>query len=319
MRDELAEKSEKVKELNKARADIERMKREADELRQRVELETEQRVTERLNNERERIRKEEEGRSSLQLAEREKIIDQLKDQLSEAQRKAEQGSSQLQGEVMELAIEDWLAQEFPLDTIEEIKKGVQGADCVQIVNSRQHQNCGTIYYESKRAKNFSPAWIEKFKADIRDRNADIGVLVTAAMPPGMARMGLKDGIWICSFEEFKGLSAVLRQSLVTLHDAVAAEDNKGDKMVMLYGFLTSNEFRMQIEAIVEGFTQMKTELDSEKRAMQSIWKKREKQIDKVLLNTNHMYSSIRGIAGSAIQAVPQFELPAPDEDDPAAD
>ncbi|MGB5472074.1 MAG: DUF2130 domain-containing protein, partial [Gammaproteobacteria bacterium] len=162
---------------------------------------------------------------------------------------------------------------------------------------------------------FQPAWIEKFKADIRERNANIGVLVSEVMPSDMDRMGLRDGIWICTFEEFKGLCTVLRESIIELSRAITTQENKGEKMGMLYDFLTSNEFRLQIEAIVEGFTQMQTDLESEKRSMQGIWKKREKQIQKVLLNTNHMYHSIRGIAGSAIQAVPLLELDREEEDE----
>jgi hypothetical protein len=215
---------------------------------------------------------------------------------------------QLQGEVMELAIEEWLASNFPLDTIDEIKKGANGADCLQIVNTREVQNCGTIYYESKRTKAFSTNWIEKFKNDIRAKKVNLGVLVTEVMPSGMDRMGFKDGIWICTFEEFKGLSAVLRQSLIQVSQAVQSQENKGDKMEMLYDFLTSNEFRLQMEVITEGFTQMQADLSSEKRAMQRIWSQREKQIDKVINNTVHMYGSIRGIAGNAVQTVKALEL-----------
>ena len=140
-------------------------------------------------------------------------------------------------------------------------------------------------------------------------------MVTETMPADMDRVGQKDGIWICSFEEFKGLCVVLRESLINLSNALVTQENKGEKMGMLYDFLTSNEFRLQIEAIVEGFTQMKSDLESEKRSIQGIWKKREKQIEKVLLNTNYMYSSIKGIAGSAIQSVPQLELPPGDDSD----
>ena len=229
-------------------------------------------------------------------------------------RKQEQGSMQLQGEVQELAIEEWLATHFPLDTIEEIKKGARGGDCIQIVNTRERQNCGTIYYESKRTKDFQPTWIEKFKADIRDKGANIGVLVTEVMPSDLDRMGLKDGIWICDYDEFKGLCTVLRESIVQISMAVSSQENKGDKMHMLYDYLTSNTFLMQIEAIVEGFTQMKIDLDSEKRAMQRIWKQREKQIDKVTFNTIDMHGSIRGIAGNAVQSVKALELPGEDSE-----
>lgn len=220
---------------------------------------------------------------------------------------------QLQGEVQELAIEEWLASHFPLDTIEEIRKGVRGGDCIQTVHTRNQQNCGTIYYESKRTKDFQPSWIEKFKADIRDKGANVGVLVTEVMPSDMERMGLKDGIWICTFDEFKGLCTVLRESIIQLSTALVSQENRGDKMHLLYDFLTSNTFRMQVEAIVEGFSQMKADLESEKRSMQRIWKQREKQIEKVITNTIDMYGSIKGIAGNAVQDVKALELPGADE------
>lgn len=226
------------------------------------------------------------------------------------QRKQAQGSMQLQGEVQELAIEEWLSTQFPLDTIEEIKKGVRGADCIQVVNTRTVQNCGKIYYESKRTKDFQPGWIEKFKADMRDKEADVGVLVTEAMPSDMDRMGLRDGVWVCSFGEFKGLCAVLRESVIQLSKVAISQEGKGDKMHMLYDFLTSNTFRMQVEAIVEGFSQMKSDLEREKNSMQRIWKQREKQIDKVVTNTIDMYGSIKGIAGNAVQSVKALELDA---------
>lgn len=311
----LKEKSEQVKALNTVKSHIERLKREKDELRGVIEAESEKKLSQILNDEKEKIKKREFERAQLKISEKETVIDQLNTKLKEAQRKAEQGSMQLQGEVQELAIEEWLQSQFPLDTIEPIKKGARGGDCIQIVNTRVKQHCGQIYFESKRTKGFQPSWIEKFKADIRERGADIGVLVTQVLPSDMDRMGMKDGIWICTFEEFKGLCVVLRDSIIRVSHVVSNQDNKGEKMTMLYTFLTSNEFRMQVEGIVEGFTQMQTDLASEKRAMQSIWKKREKQIEKVLLNTNHMYSAIKGIAGQAIQPVQLLELPTGDPDD----
>ena len=313
LQSELDEKSVRLRELNKLSAEMERLKREKEELRDVLEAESQKKLTAMLSEERNKIRQSEEQKTLLKITEREQVIEQLKQQLNEAQRKAEQGSMQLQGEAQELVIEDYLTVTFPLDTIEEIKKGAHGADCLQIVNTRTRSNCGSIYYESKRAKNFSPAWIEKFKHDIREKGADMGVLVTAAMPSDMERMGLREGVWICTFEEFRGLSAVLRESLIRLDQAVSSQENRGDKMDMLYDYLTGNEFRMQVEAIVEGFTQMQADLESEKRAMQGIWKKREKQIRKVLLNTTHMHSSVKGIAGSAVQNVPMLELQGDDD------
>ncbi len=312
MQEELAIKSEQVKELNRTKTEVERLRREKNEMRDTIEAELGKRMNDQLAEARTRIQKAADEKAQMRLSEKENVIEQLKNQLQEAQRKAEQGSMQLQGEVQELAIEEWLRESFPLDTIGEIKKGARGADCLHTVNTRTRQNCGSIYYESKRTKDFQPGWIEKFKTDMRAKGATIGVIVTEAMPRDMDRLGQRDGVWICSFDEFKGLSAVLRESVVQISNAVVAQENRGDKMTMLYDYLTSNEFRMQIEAIVEGFVQMKADLESEKRAMEGIWKKREKQIDKVLLNTTHMHGSIRGIAGAAIPTVPLLGF-APDE------
>ena len=309
LREDLDEKSSKIKELNKTTVEFEKLKREKDELEESIKAQSEKDLNQKIIEERAKIRKEEADKNELKLKEIEKRLEDQTKLTDEMRRKQEQGSMQTQGEVQELAIEEWLAKKFPLDTIQEIKKGERGADCLQIIHTHANQNCGSIYYESKRTKSFQLSWIEKFKADIREKNANIGVLVTEAMPADMDRMGLKEGIWICSFDEFKALCEVLRESIIQISGAIATQENKGEKMGMLYDFLTSNEFRLQIEAIVEGFTQMKTDLEKEQRSMASMWKKREKQIDKVLLNTTYMYGSIKGIAGNAIQTVSLLELP----------
>jgi hypothetical protein len=308
MEKELSEKSEKLRDLSKMEGEIAKLQREKLEMKEAIEAAAQKQLNETLTIEREKIRKQEDDKNELKFASLNKQLEEQKKLTEEMKRKQEQGSMQLQGEVMELAIEEWLASQFPLDTIDEIKKGANGADCLQIVNTRELQNCGSIYYESKRTKAFQPAWIEKFKNDIRVKKANLGVLVTEVLPNGMDRMGLKDGIWICTYEEFKGLSGVLRQSLIQIGQAVQSQENKGDKMAMLYDFLTSNEFHLQMEGIVEGFTQMQTDLNAEKRSMQRIWSQREKQIDKVIANAINMYGSIRGIAGNAVQTIKALEL-----------
>ena len=308
MEKELSEKSEKLRELSKTQAELAKVQREKLEMKEAMEAENQIKLNESLNVEREKIRKQEDDKNELKFAALQKRLDDQMKLTEEMKRKQEQGSMQLQGEVMEQAIEEWLASQFPLDTIDEIKKGASGADCLQIVNTRELQNCGTIYYESKRTKAFQATWIEKFKNDIREKNANLGVLVTEVLPNGMERMGMKEGIWICTFEEFKGLSAVLRETIIRVSQAVQNQENKGDKMTMLYDFLTSNQFHLQMEGIVEGFTQMQDDLNKEKRAMQSIWKQREKQIDKVINNAVNMHGAIRGIAGNAVQSIKALEL-----------
>lgn len=175
---ELDEKTNQIKELNRTKAEIEKLKREKSEIRELLEVELQQKLSTQLGEERLKIQKLEQEKNELKFRELAKQLEDQKKLTDDMKRKQEQGSMQLQGEIQELAIEEWLMSAFPLDTIDEIKKGTRGGDCMQIVNTRLRQNCGKIYYESKRTKDFQPTWIEKFKDDIRDRNANIGVLVT---------------------------------------------------------------------------------------------------------------------------------------------
>ncbi|AFI06471.1 DUF2130 domain-containing protein [Helicobacter cetorum] len=308
LKKELDEKSKQVQELHQKEAEIERLKRENNEAESKLKAENEKRLNEKLILERERIQKALHEENELRFKQKEEQLEILKNELRNAQRKAELSSQQLQGEVQELAIEEFLKEKFPLDCIEEVKKGQRGGDCIQVVHTNEFQNCGKIYYESKRTKEFQKTWIEKLKSDMREIGADVGVIVSEVLPKEMQRMGLVQGVWVCSFEEFKGLSAVLREGVIKVSLAKRSQENKSDKMSLLYHYLTSSEFVMQVEAIVEGFSQMKADLESEKRSMARIWKSREKQIEKVLDNTINMYGSIKGIAGNAIGQVKALEL-----------
>ncbi|RVY59997.1 DUF2130 domain-containing protein [Helicobacter pylori] len=305
---ELDEKSKQVQELHQKEAEIERLKRENNEAESRLKAENEKKLNEKLEMEREKIEKALHEKNELKFKQQEEQLEMLRNELKNAQRKAELSSQQLQGEVQELAIEEFLRQKFPLDCIEEIKKGQRGGDCIQVVHTREFQNCGKIYYESKRTKEFQKAWVEKLKSDMREIGADVGVIVSEALPKEMERMGLFEGVWVCSFEEFKGLSAVLREGVIQVGLAKKSQENKGDKVNLLYHYLTSSEFSMQVNAIIEGFEQLRADLESEKRAMARIWKSREKQIDKVFEGTINMYGSIKGIAGNAIGQVKALEL-----------
>ena len=319
LKDELKEKSDKVKELNKSKAEIARLKLAKDEMEGEIELKAQKKIAETVSKEKTKIKQFEEEKANrkiteieFKISEKDQIIQQQKVQLDNMQQRLEQGSVRLRGEAQELAIEEWLEEQFQLDSIVEIKKGQSGADCLQTVRNSLGKNCGTIYYESKRTKTFQKNWIDKFKADIREKKADIGVLVTQTMPKDMERFGLKDRIWICSFDEFKGLCYVFRAHLIEMSKAIVAQENKGDKKTMLYNYLTSNEFQSQLGAVVEAYKQMGEDLDAEKRAVQRLWKKRENQIRKALDGLAGMYGAIEGIAGNAIQPPASLELPAGD-------
>jgi len=313
LEEQLDKKSGEIKQMNKLKSELSQTKREKDELQEKIQAETEEKFNNLLTDEKTKIRNQVEKETELKFAEKDSVIEKLKEQTRDMQRKLEQGSMQLQGEVQEIAIEDYLKTCFPLDTINEIKKGARGADSLQIINTRTRQSCGSVYYESKRTKDFQASWIDKFKEDMRLKGATLGAIVTDVMPKDMERFGLKDGVWICTYQEFKGLCHVLRETVILYSSALETQVNKGEKMQMLYGYLTSNEFRMQIEGIVEGFSQMNSDLASERRSMEMIWKKRQKQIEKVLQNTIHMYGNIKGIAGNALGTIKALELPVPEE------
>lgn len=309
LENERKEMAERLELLTKAAVENEQLKRKLDNHKSEVELQMQIKLTEELRKNRDEIRLDEQKRSDLRQKELEKQLEDQKKLIETLQRKAIQGSMQLQGEVQELAIEDYLRLEYPMDEIEEVRKGTRGADCIQRVHTRSISNAGTIYYESKRTKDFQISWIDKLKEDMRVVGADMGVLITQSMPKDMAYMGERQGIWICSYDDFKAMVAILRHGLIGVATALRSQENKTDKLNLLYSYLTGNDFKMQIEAIVEGFSQMQEDLQKEKIAMHRIWAQREKVIDKVLQNTAQFYGNVKGIAGNSIPRISVLDLP----------
>lgn len=235
---------------------------------------------------------------AMRTKELEKQIEDQKKLVEEMRRKQEQGSMQLQGEVQELMLEELLQTTFPFDKIEEVGKGVRGADCIQIVRNQFGTESGKIIYESKRTKDFANDWIEKLKSDMRTLGADVAIIVTQTLPKDMDRFGEKDGVYICTFTEVRSVALLLRNALLKIAEAKKSQENKGDKMVMLYDYLTSSEFSEQWKAIREGFMSMKLSIQKERDMMEKLWKSREKQLEKVLLNAAHIKGSVEGIAGA---------------------
>jgi len=270
-----------------------------------LELELQRKLIAERENLKAQILKEELERGSLKDQEYQLKVKELEKQLEdqrkladEMKRKAEQGSMQMQGEVQELLLEELLKSSFPFDQIVEVGKGVRGADCIQIVRNNLGQEAGKIIYESKRTTTFAQEWIEKLKTDMRSQGADIAIIVTQAFPKDMERFGEKEGVYICSYQEVKSVALLLRNAILKIYDTRKSQVNKGDKMSFLYDYLISNEFNEQWKAIGEGFRQMRYSIQKERDAMEKLWKSREKQLEKVLLNAMHIKGSIEGIAGA---------------------
>jgi len=289
---ELQIKELKEKELEGLRVknELEEMKRDVENEKKKYFLENSGRLVE------EAVKKEKEN-FDLEKKEMEVRLEQQKKQVDEMKKKLEQGSQQRYGETQELALEEMLKGAFPFDLIEEVAKGVKGADCIQIVRNDLGQECGKIIYESKRTTTFIIDWIDKLKADMRSRGADVAVLVTKTMPKEMECFGEKNGVWICNFHEVKAVAYALRDTVLRVFNTAKSQQNKGEKMQMLYDYLTSRQFTEQWNAIREGFLSMKLSIQREKDMMEKLWKAREKQLEKVLLNAAHIKGSVEGIAG----------------------
>jgi hypothetical protein len=279
-----------------------------------LDIEMQKRLLAARNELAQQIRKEESDRGQLKeteylmkMQELQKQLDDQRKLAEEMKRKAEQGSMQLQGEVQELLLESLLREAFPTDNVQEVGKGVEGADCILTVQNRLGLESGKIIFESKRTKTFQNGWIEKLKADMRAQGADVAILVTAVFPKEMHCFGERDGVWICTFSEVIALTNALRHTILRVAEARKSEENKGDKMNLLYGYLTGTEFRQQIETIVEGFLSLKNGITRERVQMEKLWKEREKQLEKVLLSTSGMYGSVKGIAGASIGNIPLLD------------
>ena len=250
------------------------------------------------------IRQQEQSKVALKEDEMNMKLEELKKQLEdqkklaeEMKRKADQGSMQLQGEVQELALEELLKSNFPFDFITEVGKGVRGADCILTVRNAAAQECGKIIFESKRTEHFTADWIDKLKTDMLSQGADIAVIVTKAMPKDMEQFGEKNGVYICNFKEVKSLTTVLRNAIIKISDSKKSQENKGEKMVALYNYLTSHEFVGNWNAIREGFRSLRGMLQKEREDFEKNWKKKEKQIELIIQNSLHISGSIEGIAG----------------------
>lgn len=308
------ENEEKLKSARQKEFEFLKKEQELKNKEQELEIQVQKKLMEERNALTQQIRKEEgdrillkETEYQLKLKELEKQLEDQRKLAEEMKRRAEQGSMQLQGEVQELLLEELLRDHFPYDDISEVGKGVEGADCIQTVRNHIGNDCGKIIFESKRTKTFNNAWIDKLKSDMRHKQADVAILVTQVYPKDMNCFGEKDGVWVCSFSEVIALTTAMRHTIIRIAETKKAEENKGEKMQMLYSYLTGIEFRQQIETIVEGFLSMKNAIAKERVQMEKIWKEREKQLEKVLLSTAGLYGSIKGIAGASIGEIPLLE------------
>ena len=273
LKEQIADKDKKIEKLQDNELEFRKKMRELEEQKKNVDLEVERKIDER--------RKEIEQKSIEMFTEQHRLKDLEKDKkvsdmlktIEDLKRKAEQGSMQTQGEVLELDLESFLKTKFPIDEIEPVPKGKHGADILQKVYSRSGQHCGTIIWETKRTKAWSNEWIQKLKDDQREVKAEIAVIVSETLPKEVRSFTQIEGVWVTNLLLAGSLADVLRQGLIHISHVKLSAVGKGEKMEILYNYLSGPEFRQKVEAIVDSFKSMKEDLDQEKRAITKTWAK----------------------------------------------
>ena len=313
LNEQLEEKTKNLKEAQRQELELRKRQRELEEKEEKLELE----LSRKIDAERQKIiqktSKEFEETHRLKDAEKDKQLDDMKKQIDELKRKAEQGSQQMQGEVLELELEESLKEEFPFDDIEPVAKGIKGGDIIQTVKTQSGRICGKILWETKRTKNWSDSWIQKLKDDQRDAKADLAILASETLPKGFHHFRLISGVWVTDILSSVSLALALRVVLIQVARERETQVGKKEKMEIAYNYLTGQEFRNRVEAIVESFTAMKADLEAERRAMLKIWAKREKQIERVISNAAGMHGDLQEIAGTSLPTIKMLELPNDDE------
>ncbi len=304
----LVDRNAKLAEAQKAQADLLKKERELDDAKRELDLTVERRISESVETVRQKARVEAEEGMSMRVAEKEKTIADMQRQIEDLRRKAEQGSQQLQGEVLELALESVLRARFPLDSIEPVGKGEFGGDVLQRVINPFGLACGSILWEFKRTKNWSDGWLTKLRGDQRAAKAELAIIVSNALPKGVETFDLVDGVWVTEPRCIVPLVIALRQSLMEVSNARNARDGQESKMELVYSYLTGPKFRHRVEAVVEKFNDMQDDLNKERKFMQRAWAKREAQIQGVIESTVGMVGDLQGIAGNAIQKIDGLDM-----------
>ena len=300
LENELNQKSEQVKEFNKTKAMVSQLQREKDELKEFIEAESELKFNAMLVQEKEKIRATESEKNKLDVQKRDKLIDDLTKRLEDAQKRLEQGSNKLQGEVKEIELRDYLKQAFPIDAVDDVKNGVRGADVIQVVKNNIGLPIGTILYERKQTLNFSEGWISKLNDDGRTSKVDVCVLVTRAMPKDNNETHLRDGVWVCTFDDLPLLTILLRDGLTKQSAALVVQENKGDKMTMLYDYLLSNDFKNHILGILDAFKKMDKAVRKEKEDMVKRLAEREAHIWQAKNSILSFWGRVDGIASDGL-------------------
>ncbi len=308
LKEELEEKRKALETAQASELEVRKTKNKLEEEKRAFELEKQRQLDAERNKIRDEVGKILSEQHQLKDAEKDKVINDLKKSLEDAQRKATQGSQQLQGEVQELALEDMLKSEFPFDEISPVGKGMQGADIIQKIHDPSGKLAGSIAWESKRTKAWSEGWIQKLKDDQLRAHADIGVIISNVLPTEIKNFSPKDGIFVSNYECVLGVAYLLRSKLIEVSKAKRSTIGKDEKMESMWNYLTSTEFNQHMTALLTAFNAMKLDIEKEKRVYTKLWAKREKQIQRVFDSAIGLRGDLEGVMGNALPEMKSLEI-----------
>jgi hypothetical protein len=306
----------KLKAAQEQEAEFLRQKRALDDERRELKLQVERQVQQELETVRRQAQSQVEEQMQLQVRDKDEAIQSLRRQIDELKRKAEQGSQQAQGEVLEVQAEQQLRTRFPMDDIQPVPKGQFGGDLLHTVRDAAGQPCGTILWEFKRTQNWSAGWLAKLRGDQRAAGAEVAVLASQTLPRDFSLFDHVEGVWVSSLACTLPVAVALRQALIELARVRRAGEGEQTKAQQVYSYLTGPQFRHRVETIAEKFTDMRADLDQERKFMERQWAKREKQLELVLKASEGINGDLQAIAGRTLDAIdalqPQMML-LPDE------
>jgi hypothetical protein len=304
----LAELQTKVQQAGQKELAYLREKRELEEKLRNTDLEVERKLGDERKKVREQALKELDEQHRLKLMEKEQQVEQLRRQIEDLKRSAEQGSQQAQGEVLEVALEQLLKELFPIDSVEPVAKGIRGADVVQRVFDDNGMDCGLILWESKRTRHWSKEWLPKLRDDLRVVKASRAVIVSEQLPEHVRHFGQVDGVWVVSWACVHPVALALREGIIAVARGRRAMEGQHGKMELVYNYLIGQEFYNRVSGIAEAFMTMRQDLEAEKRAYQRYWAKREKQLERVVVSTSGLYGDLQGIIGSTLPEIKGMSL-----------
>lgn len=305
LKNELDERKLKEAEYREQELQLRKEKRLLIEEKKELDLEVQRKLDEELTKYEQKTMAKAAEAYRLKEASQNKIIDNLRQDLADATRRAEQGSQQLQGEILELDLEQSLKQNYPSDLIEPVPKGIKGADIKHVVKSPRGLECGIIIWELKRTKSWSDSWIAKLKSDMRAVNGNIPVIISECLPKSVTDLALYEGVWVASPTLALALAALLRKDLLDVGLQKALSKNRGNKADVLYEYITSHAFTQQVEALIETYTDMKDHINRERAYFERSWATRETQANRILLSTANIYGNMEGSIGH--NSMPQIK------------